>query len=840
MAIKSILTSQTDFTGEFPVSEKTVALWRFNEATPDSNNMLADDSGHNRNFFVSGWSGTSANLSSGRLGRYFRQNIINPTSEKTHLVATNDGSFFSDLGEKIVVGGWINPTTYSVGQTYIPIFNTRQGPGQPIFYISLFQGRLRLMLYNSSGSLIYDQTETPTITLKNNGWYFIASIIEVNSKRVQNLLCDRSDGAVWQSPVRTFTGDLNQSCVADIVMGMHANTYYYAGGFDDWFYEKDSSLTMEDLIFYFKSSILANGGDSTADVDALVDPGSVILKATSGVYAQSGQLYSIAAACGLSGTGRVSVTSEYIAGITSISLVETSTSDDLSSWTEWQAIGTSGELQSPNREYIRYRITLSTQDTSRTPKLLEIQLHDIPKPPYERLGFARPVVLDTNGAWEAVLENAFDIVVTSEVNGADILEFKLPFHDSKREALDNEKQVQIVNDVYRIRTITDEKSSDGRVVTQVYAEAAFYDLSFSAEKEPMEFVAETPEVPMRYALLGTGWSLGNVTVSTKRTWQSTEKNALSILRAIQNIHGGDLIFDSANRLVHLLTFSGTDSGALFCYRKNMKSIQRVVDTRSLITRLYAYGKGGMTFASINGNKEYVEDYSYSSEVRVGTLDASSISNPYQLLEFANMRLAQYAKPRISYVLSAMDLSVLTGYEHEAWKLGDIVTVDDRDLNLSVKTRVVRRQYNLQEPWKTVLELSTTLRELGDSSAVWDKAADILSSTDVLDRQELKDLVPFNHLRNSRADDGLTYWLSSGFTVDPNNGVSGTASFKAEGVLGMTKSLSQTVYPASRKSYTFSAQIASENLQKGPNGQVGIEVVIEYEDGSTETRFIDLF
>lgn len=83
-----------------------------------------------------------------------------------------------------------------------------------------------------------------------------------------------------------------------------------------------------------------------------------------------------------------------------------------------------------------------------------------------------------------------------------------------------------------IRTITDEKSSDGRVVTQVYAEAAFYDLSFSAEKEPMEFVAETPEVPMRYALLGTGWSLGNVTVSTKRTWQSTEKNALAILRTI--------------------------------------------------------------------------------------------------------------------------------------------------------------------------------------------------------------------------------------------------------------------------------------------------------------------
>jgi hypothetical protein len=53
-------------------------------------------------------------------------------------------------------------------------------------------------------------------------------------------------------------------------------------------------------------------------------------------------------------------------------------------------------------------------------------------------------------------------------------------------------------------------------------------------------------------------------------------------------------------------------------------------------------------------------------------------------------------------------------------------------------------------------------------------------------------------------------------------------------------MAQTVYPSSRRNYTLSAQIGSENLQKGTNGQVGIELVFEYEDGSTETRFIDLF
>ncbi|MBE3101219.1 MAG: phage tail protein, partial [Firmicutes bacterium] len=481
-------------------------------------------------------------------------------------------------------------------------------------------------------------------------------------------------------------------------------------------------------------------------------------------------------------------------------------------WSSWQVIGDSGELNSLNKRYLRFKVTLLSTDSTKTPTLQDVQLHDIPKSPYEKLGFARPVALLNTGAWEAVLENAFDIMVTSEINGSDILEFKLPFHDEKRISLENEMLVQIVSDIYRIRTISDEKGADGKVITQVYAEASFYDLAFSEDKKTIDFNAETPTNPINYALLNTGWGIGKVTVTTKRTWQSTEKNTLAILRMVQSIYGGDLVFDSKNRLVHLLSFSGVDSGALFAYKKNMKSIKRIVDTRSLVTKLYAYGKDGLTFAGINAGKEYIEDYSYSNEARVSTLDCISFSNPYQMLEFTQVRIADYAKPRISYVLSAMDLSVLTGWEHEAWKLGDIVTVDDKELGLSIKTRIIRRQYNLQEPWKTVLELSTKLREIGDTSAQWDKAADRLSSVDVLDRQEVKDLVPFNHLLNSRGDDGFSYWQNSGFEIDTDNGVSGTASFKAVGVLGMTKSLSQTIYPATRKSFTFSAQIASENFK----------------------------
>ena len=841
MALKMILNKQTDFTGEFPAEYAASGLWRFNESAPDENTALADSSGYGRNFTVVNWSGTTANLSKSPRGRQIRFNINNPTTEKTHLQVTNDGSIFANLGERIIVGGWMCPTTYSVGNTFCPIFNTRYGPGQPIFYLSLYSGKPRIMLYNSSGSLILDKTVTPSFSLQNGKWYFIAGVIEPNNKQFTYVVGDRSAGVVWKSDVLTFTGTLNASCTADLVIGMHADTYYYAGGFDEWFLDCDSQLTADDLVDYFNATILCNGADSSADVDALTDASGVTLKATDGVYPESGILYTKAAECSLSGTGKVSYTSEYIAGTTAVASVETSTSDDLTDWSDWVAVGTDGKLQSPNRNYIRFKVTLTTSDTSKTPKLVDIRLYDIPKAPYEKIGYARPVVLDDNGAWEAILENAYDIIVTGEINGEDTLTFSIPFQDSKRKYLENEKKIQIVDDVYKVRTITDVKDTTGNTVTQIYAEAEFYDLTFSARKEEKKFDAETADIAMAYALADTEWSVGTVNVTSKRTWTSTEKNALTILRSVANLHGGDLVFDCPNRLVHLLTVNGKDSGALFAYKKNMKSIERVVDTRSLVTRLYAVGANGMTFADINGGKPYLEDFTYSKEVRITTLDCSSFTNPYQMKEYTAMRLAEYCKPSVSYVLNAMDLSVLTGYEHEAWNLGDYVRVEDKDLGLSVTTRIVRREYNLQEPWNTVLELSTTLKNLGSSVRSIDTIADVLEGTGMVSNNDIRELVPFNHLRNSRADDGLAYWVSSGFEADGENGASGTASFKAVGVEGMTLSLAQTVYPSNRSSYTLSAQIASEELKKlSDDAQVGIEVVIEYEDGSVETRFIDLY
>ena len=585
MALKNTMNTQDAFTGQVPSAWGKDGLWRFNESEPDANTCTADSSGNGRDAYINNWSGTTADFKTGHLGNFFQMNINNPSSEKTYLRASNDGTMFSDIGERIIVGGWIRPTTYSVGNTYTPILSTRAGTGNPIFYLSLIRGKPRLMLYNSSGSLILDTSVTPSFSLENAKWYFIAAVIEPDNQKAWYVVGDKTGGEVWISSALTINGTLNRSCTADLVWGMLNTSYWYAGAFDDWFLNCDADVTADDIAEWFLKSLSANGADTDADVDGLTTEDAVTLKATDSVYPSSGVLTTAAIECGISGTGRVSVSADVSPGVTSVSLIETSTSDDLSTWTDWIALGTGGALQSPSKAYIRYRVTLATTNTARTPVLRSINLYDNPKPLYSQLGYARPVILDGNDNAVAVLENAYDIIVTSEINGIDTLEFKLPFKDSKRAYVENEKQVRIVSDTYRIRTVTDDKDESGKAITSVYAEAAFYDLSFSVKKEETSFTADTADVPMAYALQGTDWEIGTVNVSTKRTWTSTENNALSILRQVQNLHGGDLIFDNANKTVSLLTFSGTDSGALFCYKKNMKSIQRVIDTTGLITRL---------------------------------------------------------------------------------------------------------------------------------------------------------------------------------------------------------------------------------------------------------------
>ncbi|PHA62855.1 phage tail spike protein [Bacillus wiedmannii] len=458
---------------------------------------------------------------------------------------------------------------------------------------------------------------------------------------------------------------------------------------------------------------------------------------------------------------------------------------------------------------------------------------------FTRIG-PRPIVLDQSQNALAVLENSFDIELDQEVNGVDEIVFSLPFTDKKKDFVKNENLIQMFDTLYIIREVVMKKGSSIPSI-EVYAEALWYDLQFSDPLTVTEWEGVSAHQVLSDVLRGTGWSVGTVEINSRRTLRLSEEtdNSLKAISSARSLFGGNLKFNTVTKKVDLLQETTQHSGASIVYRKNMQEIEASYETRNLVTRLYVYGKNGLTIEAANNGEKYIENYSYTSKKRVRSIKDERFTNPFYLKEWAEDQLKTLAFPRATYKVSAQDLSTLSGLSHEKFVIGYMVRVYDKELGIDVNSRIMKWTYNVAEPWKTKIELDTPAKSL--SSLLTGDSTDggSFTSEDAVDKQEMLELMVFNYLLNSRADDGFSYWSNTGWTVDAVNGYSGPASFKAVGDLGKTKTLKQTVYPSHRDSYSISFRASAEDLVKGPNGRAGINVKVTYEDGTTGEQFIPL-
>ncbi len=466
------------------------------------------------------------------------------------------------------------------------------------------------------------------------------------------------------------------------------------------------------------------------------------------------------------------------------------------------------------------------------------------KPFYTRLALARPVILNTKYEELAVLVDVDEVIVHQEENGEDTLEFVLPFDNEKRKYIQNEYIVKLADKEYVIRQIKHLRNANGKKITSVYCEAAFYSLQYADPLDVTKWVDVLPVEPMQAILNGTGWRVGRVEITTRRNMSIDEKtvNRLGALRQVADIWGGRLVFNDSNKTVDLLSESSReDPGVAIVYGKNMDEIEAIYDTTDLITRLYPYGKNGLTIKDATGdpNVIYVEKNVDKYGKRVRTFTDERFTNPFHLKEKAEELLEKLSVPRASYRLEASDLSYLTGMEHEEFKLGQIVRVYDKELGVDLKTHIARWDYNVLEPWNTELELQYAQPGLDDLLKQVSDTTDYFTSEDAVDQDQMMNLMVFNYLLNSRAEDGFAYWINNGWEIDNTGGVSGSASFKCVGASSVEKTLVQSVWPSHRDAYTISLQVATDQLTKGPNGRVGVEVVFHYDDGTTSTEWIPL-
>jgi len=445
-----------------------------------------------------------------------------------------------------------------------------------------------------------------------------------------------------------------------------------------------------------------------------------------------------------------------------------------------------------------------------------------PNPVYAR---APLIVHNDAGERDVVIADPTLARILHEVNGEQYLKLALPAGHPKASALVVERAVEAAGELYRIRRITSYR--DGRVpMIEVYAEARFYDLGTAGQVPATEWAGAQAGTEMAAVLADTGWTVGVVNVSTVRTWSMQEGSPLACLRAIAQVHGGDLTFDNTNRTVSLLTFSGKDSGLTFFYGRGVSGARRIEDTTTLVTRIIPRNAEGVGIEAINDGVPWLEDYTFTAEVKTAVYDFASGTNPYTMLAMAQAALGKRARPAYSYEVDVIDLSVWSGQALDRFSAGDQVTVVDAELGIDVANRIVRLEYDMVRPWASAITLSETLRELGSSDTAQDAA--VLTTGASIDT---RDLVPFNLLLNARFDNGLAHWAAAGATVAAG-GVTGGNHVEFAG--GGTRWVEQTVAPDTRDVYTVSMQLATAGYPTGVAPTVEVIAEIVYDDASTET------
>ncbi|KIP21141.1 Phage-related protein [Anoxybacillus ayderensis] len=328
----------------------------------------------------------------------------------------------------------------------------------------------------------------------------------------------------------------------------------------------------------------------------------------------------------------------------------------------------------------------------------------------------------------AYLENAKNIYTDDFLNDKSILYFEMPFNDPKTRLIQYDGQLVYKNRRYIVTEIEDGMDENGQFNFAVTAELAYIEL-LNRVFPAIEINTEELRTGLEKILNGTGWKIGIIETGYEDeifSLKESRKTALWLVRQVAKILGLEIQWDSMNRMINLVKRIGSNRGASFRYRKNLKSVKRTI-TPPEATVIIPYGKNGLTIAEVNDGKNYVENYDWYvsqgvplSEARQKyrkeyILEDERFILPGNLKRYAEDMLKEMAFPRISYQVSVLDLSAITGLEEDKFYLGDDVRIFNEDLRLDVTTRILRMKVYPQEPWRNEIELGFLEPGLGDIS-----------------------------------------------------------------------------------------------------------------------------
>lgn len=276
------------------------------------------------------------------------------------------------------------------------------------------------------------------------------------------------------------------------------------------------------------------------------------------------------------------------------------------------------------------------------------------------------------------------------LNGIDDLTFELQRSDPNHSYILEEVKVKAFGNIFVIKKI-DEHSDFSTIKCEI-------DLDDWKAKINKNFRTVNSIISeVLSAIVPSGWSIvyGTGVDLTKRTTVEKQEGvpfiavtSYDLLDYISKAYSVVFNFNAVSKTINVVNIkSYTSSGEFFMQDLNMTELGYNGDSSNFVTRVYAYGKDGLTFASINDGKEYVENITYSNKIVSYVIIDERYTVKANLLAYANQVLAEKCFPVKSYTCKIQNLNA------DIW-LYKVVTIVDKDRKLKVEHQCVKyREYN---------------------------------------------------------------------------------------------------------------------------------------------------
>lgn len=211
-------------------------------------------------------------------------------------------------------------------------------------------------------------------------------------------------------------------------------------------------------------------------------------------------------------------------------------------------------------------------------------------------------------------------------------------------------------------------------------------------------------------VLPAGWTFLDNSGSTISRTIEGNYTPLEVIQACVDTYGVVFRFDVKNKIVWAYTLTDFQPIGSFASRElNLTEVNFKGKSTDFYTRLYAYGKDGLSFADINNGLPYVDYNEYSDKVICAYWEDDRYTVAENLLAAAQEAVKSGGTPQRSYECSVYDLAA-TNPEMYSWQdfsLFSVVKLIDDIKGISLNYQVVERQVYPYYPEKNVVTLSST-------------------------------------------------------------------------------------------------------------------------------------